>query len=297
METFDCHGWLFITVSETSDTATVKLSHRLAHVYYYPIDLPNDVVDLIQNNPNMTVNQLWTDILKQHPEPLFERKSVYAKWAQQDRLRWKRDDDELKSARILLDEAKAGGSHAELYTVEAVDLPEVEGFTALAFALPNILRKWGGRIREIALDSAWNTNGSGFELYALLGEVYGSGIPLGYLLLRSSAGVKGGKEQFLTHFLGAIRDKWNIQAHFTLTDKDWSEINACRASYPDAKHQLCYWHCLRAIKTRLSILRRTPAFYNSTEAHAEFSWIDEAFVPVQQRDNPVRHCQYSASPL
>jgi hypothetical protein len=32
----------------------------------------------------------------------------------------------------------------------------------------------------------------------------------------------------------------------TLTDKDWAEINACLAEYPDAKHQLCFWHVLRA---------------------------------------------------
>ncbi|RDX42198.1 hypothetical protein OH76DRAFT_1314939, partial [Lentinus brumalis] len=144
--------------------------------------------------------------------------------------------------------------------------------------------QWGGRIRELALDSTWSTNGSRYELYALLGEVYGSGLPLGFLLLRSSPeGEKGGKERFLTAFLTAVRDEWHIEAVFTLTDKDWSEINAFRATYPHAKHQLCYWHCLRAIKTRLSILRRMPAYYNAEEAHKEFSWIDEDFVPSQQR--------------
>lgn len=138
-----------------------------------------------------------------------------------------------------------------------------------------------------------NTNGSRVELFALLGEVYGSGLPLGYLMLRSEGGEAGGKERYLTHFLTAIRDKWNITALFTLTDKDWSEINAFRAVYPDAKHQLCYWHCLRAVKTRLSILRRTPAHYNVDEANAEFSWIDRVFVPEQQRQSQVSACYTS----
>jgi transposase-like protein len=33
------------------------------------------------------------------------------------------------------------------------------------------------------------------------------------------------------------------QIMFTLSDKDTSEINAFRAKFPRAKHQLCYWHC------------------------------------------------------
>lgn len=38
--------------------------------------------------------------------------------------------------------------------VQPIPLHEEPGFTALAFSLPQILRQWGGRIREIALDSA-----------------------------------------------------------------------------------------------------------------------------------------------
>ena len=96
-------------------------------------------------------------------------------------------------------------------------------------------------------------------------------------------------ERYLTQFLRAVRDQWHIDVSFTLTDKNWSEINACRAVFPFAKPQLCYWHILRAIKTRLSILRRTPAFYHVEEAQREFPWIDKAFVPRQQQSDPVGH--------
>jgi hypothetical protein len=128
-----------------------------------------------------------------------------------------------------------------------------------------------------------NTNGSRYEVYTILGEVYGSGMPLGYLLIQSNGGEKGGKERYISQFLDYLKKTWDIRACFTLTDKDWSEIKAFLAKFPDAKHQLCFWHCLRAIKTRLSILRRAPAFYNVKEAMEEFSWIDELFVPVGQR--------------
>jgi len=66
---------------------------------------------------------------------------------------WKRDEDEVKSAKIILEEAQTAGTHG-LYVVEPIPLHEEEGFTAIAFALPDILRQWGGRIREVSLDSA-----------------------------------------------------------------------------------------------------------------------------------------------
>jgi hypothetical protein len=99
-----------------------------------------------------------------------------------------------------------------------------------------------------------NTNGARFEVFVLLGEIYGSGLPLGYLLIQSNIGKPGAKEQFLCRFLSFIHDHWNLQIIFTLTDKDWSEINSFCATIPDAKHQLCYWHSVQAIKTCLSIL-------------------------------------------
>lgn len=134
------------------------------------------------------------------------------------------------------------------------------------------------------------TNKSNYEIYALLGEVHGSGCPLGYILLQTSAdGATGGKQRFLEEFLRHFREKWNISAKTTLTDKDWSEINAFLTIFPEAKHQLCYWHCRDAIKKRMAILRRRPVHYNVQEARADFPFIDENFVPIAQSQelNPV----------
>jgi hypothetical protein len=103
-------------------------------------------------------------------------------------------------------------------------------------------------------------------------------------------GEAGGKENFLHQLLTHFNTVWKVHALITLTDKDWSKINAFLAKYPNAKHQLCFWHVLRAIKTRLAILRRVPAHYAVKSAHAEFNWIDEKFVPVSQSKEiaPVR---------
>lgn len=105
---------------------------------------------------------------------------------------------------------------------------------------------------------------------------------MGFIIILSNGGAKGGKERLLFQFLEAIKLQWNLKPSFTLSDKDISEIRALVSVFPEAKHQLCYWHALRAIKTRLSILRRTPGFYDVKEACAEFPEIDPSFVPIGQ---------------
>jgi hypothetical protein len=81
-------------------------------------------------------------------------------WAENNAMEWKRDPDELKSAQMLLDEFTApeptptSGDKEPLYTIEQIPLASQPGFTAIAFALPKLLREVGGRVRELALDSA-----------------------------------------------------------------------------------------------------------------------------------------------
>jgi hypothetical protein len=82
-----------------------------------------------------------------------------------------------------------------------------------------------------------------------------------------------------------LKNNYNLKAAFTGSDKDVSEIAAIRGVFDTVKHLLCYWHCIRAVKTRLSILRRTPGPYNVEQARNEFPWIDKDFVPIAQASN------------
>ena len=95
------------------------------------------------------------------------------------------------------------------------------------------------------------------------------------------------KYQCLEAFLDYFREKAGLRPIFTLSDKDWSEINALAAKFPEAKHQLCFWHALKAIKRRLAVLRCMPGPYNMPEAIKEYSFIDPKFVPVAQMSETV----------
>ncbi len=67
---------------------------------------------------------------------------------------WKRDDNKLKSSKKLIDEfsQKPAGT---AYHIESIPMPENadDEYTAIAFSMPNLIRKWGGKIVEVVLDS------------------------------------------------------------------------------------------------------------------------------------------------
>lgn len=135
-----------------------------------------------------------------------------------------------------------------------------------------------------------STNSRGFELYAILGEIYGSGLPLGFLLVKNNNGAAGGTQRCLEAFIGHFTEAWNLVPITTHTDKNASEINSFRTTIPESKHQLCFWHALRAVRSRLKILRRQPRYYNVEDARREFLWISKDFLPTTQQDgSEVQH--------
>ncbi|KAF6747416.1 hypothetical protein DFP72DRAFT_821775 [Ephemerocybe angulata] len=281
MISFDCHGWLHIRLSSTENTtAHVKLKHQDEHIPYWRVDVPEAVQDFVRKNSELPMDKIWDQILKDTPHPVFSRSAVANIWREVNSKKWKRDEDEVKSAMLLLQELSKGGDGLDArYTVEVVQLPEIDGFTAVAFVVPHLLRIWKDNMREIMLDSTWKTNGSNYECFGLLGEVHNSGCPLGYLLIRSVDGEAGGKEQYIKHLLNYIKTKWKITPIVTLSDKDLSEINAF----------------LSAVKKRLAINRRQPKHYDVQQAVKEFpKFIDPKFVPIGQvaeadRASLVRH--------
>lgn len=57
MDTFDCKGWLHITLSDLSDTAYVKIEHCDDHIPYWPIDVPAEIEELVREHANLNPRQ------------------------------------------------------------------------------------------------------------------------------------------------------------------------------------------------------------------------------------------------
>lgn len=54
MSSFNCNGWLHITVWDDSDIALVKLTHEIDHVPYWKIDVPENVKTFVLENLELT---------------------------------------------------------------------------------------------------------------------------------------------------------------------------------------------------------------------------------------------------
>ena len=112
-------------------------------------------------------------------------------------------------------------------------------------------------------------------------DMLGEGLPLSYLFITTEANAAPyTKQNALIEWMKSLR-ALGIAPRSTFSDKDQSEINALGEVWPEAKHQLCFWHVLRAIKRRLS-QNEPPGLYNALEANAKFKEIVLGFVPLRQ---------------
>ncbi|THU82117.1 hypothetical protein K435DRAFT_692167, partial [Dendrothele bispora CBS 962.96] len=102
MDSFNCNGWLFMTIFEGESFAQVQLKHTHDHVIYSEMHVPPEVQEYCTI---LTKCSIWNELLKKYPNPGFKHRSIYIA-ANAKRKQWYRDPDELKSAKILLEESK-----------------------------------------------------------------------------------------------------------------------------------------------------------------------------------------------
>ncbi|KAI0826923.1 hypothetical protein BC628DRAFT_1495368 [Trametes gibbosa] len=245
MDRFPCDGWLHLTVSDKSDIIGVVLKHSEEHMGYLDI---------------------WAHILQTEAGGLpvedvklpYSANAVYYYWHVVSRKEWRLADSPLESARKFVQE-RGKDHHIAMLDVEAEP-----GTEALAFYVTDFIGAWAEHTQELAMDSTWNTNGGNFELFSAVADANGAGIPLAFIFLRTTKDAAAGAKQ--------ASGSRSVDPEFTLTDKDFSEINAMGAT----------WN-LRAVKQRLCKNKHVPAPYNADAAHSEFLFIDPHFLPAAQR--------------
>ena len=136
-----------------------------------------------------------------------------------------------------------------------------------------------------------NTNSRHLELYTILGEYDNAGFPLSYCLLTTASSVEDRKRtRALAAWALALRNEFGMVPRFVHTDKDMAEIGASRRVWPDAKHQLCWWHQREAVRRRLKgNLPTSP--YNAQRAADEYAFIKVTFKPYGRMDpNDTEGC-------
>jgi hypothetical protein len=117
-----------------------------------------------------------------------------------------------------------------------------------------------------------------------MGEQDGAGFPLLYLLLWTTSSIDQGKHmEALIAWEKCVRDTYGIIAKFAHVDKDMAEIGMLKDVWK-VKISLCWWHFQHAVGTRLANMKLLTTPYDPARAHAEYHFIDIAFVPAGQAD-------------
>ncbi|KAH8656329.1 hypothetical protein BGZ61DRAFT_500287 [Ilyonectria robusta] len=220
MARFPCKSRLTFKPALGDRTLAVNLQH-IYHTPYTDRQLSPAVVEFIQAR-NAIATPGW-----QSATP----SQVYYLWQQSNSSIWRRDQDPLASAQILLSE------HQECTS----SLYFSENLRAIAFYVSDAIRILASRAKELAIDATFGTNNMGMDLFAVLAEVDGTGVPLAYcfteLFKDNDRGVRrakpGASTGILEQFLRPLQTS-GFDPTFFGTDKDRTTI------------QLCCWHARRA---------------------------------------------------
>lgn len=252
---FDCGGRLRMRPYLAGGSLTLSLGHSY-HKPYTNISLHESVQHFIDERATeSTPSHIYRDLMASElPNVLSVRQQqVYYRWQQLNSSYWRRDKDPIESASILLSEpcTRSGGSACEHIILVSGHL---RGLAIFVKASVSCLHS---QAKELVMDATFGTNNSGMDLFAVLAEVEGIGIPLAYCFVGKAPSVDGSNqsnpgaltfllEEFLRHLQQA-----GFSPTFFGVDKDLAEIAAVRSVWPDTTLQLCLWHAMRAIRAKL----------------------------------------------
>jgi hypothetical protein len=256
---------------------TLSLSiHHEWHEPYEDIQLSPMVQELIQSRVSTkTPSEIYRE-LRDIPEgKLVTRHQVYYIWQKANAEIWQRDPDPFISATMLLSEDNGYQHHHGVFTAGNV--------RALAFFAPKPIKRLAKSATQL-VDATFGTNSGGMDLFAVLAELEGTGVPLGYCLVEllkppqaNSVQTKplradpGAMTNVIQQFLERLK-AFGLNPRCFAVDKDPAEIAAVTAVWPGIKIQLCYWHVKRAVSTKLNSSKST-----NTQNHY---WPEEAQVLI-----------------
>ena len=259
---FACKSQLQLTVDLEAQTLRVKLAHGPYHEPFSSIALSPEAISFLSSRfeQQMMPGEAYQHLVAsgligvEH----IVQSQVYYQWKTHTSKLWKRDPDPLVSAISLLNE------ETNLYAHQILTSGHLRGLAIFIKASISHLQS----AQELAIDATYGTNNSALNLFAILAEHDGTGVPLAYLFLGNSSqsspvdSVVGAKIDIITQFLRGLQSCSSINPSFFGCDKDQAEIAAIRNAYPSTTIQLCYWHAKRAIRQRLHSASRTKTQNN-----------------------------------
>ena len=292
MERFKCQSKLTLKPSLEQRTLGINMYHH-HHIPYFDCQFSSEVMQfLLDRTATKTPAEIYQDLQGSKP-PGWEHarpSQVYYQWKNSNLCIWRRDPDPFCSTQILLSERS--DIRSSTYRVDNV--------RGLAFYISDSITMLGPHAKELAMDATFGTNNAGIDLFAVLAEVDGTGVPLAYCFVEivennnkgERRAIPGAISGILCQFLQHLR-ALGLDPTFFGTDKDTSEIFAVRQIWPNTVIQLCYWHARRAIRTKLASSKKTNTQneYKPSEAQSVIPDLEVCWgsMPIRRPDGQHRY--------
>ncbi|CAG8754424.1 268_t:CDS:1, partial [Gigaspora rosea] len=257
IERYNCEGTVKIEVFASLNLIKIKYSHLMLHPRPIHIATSLEIQEFIKNNINYLVPELYHQI-KEKQLKNFTIQQTYFWWSKESQGIYQRNSDPLISAKLLLAEF-----NQEIIVDLSTPTPALGFLTTLFYKLPR------NNFSAIVVDATFGTNKMGWELYALMGVIDGTGFPLSYLLI--AAGKNRNITSILSRWMYTLKCKQLENFPYKLMDKDFCEINAAQKVWPDTRLQLCFWHVVHAIKQRIASRKPILDKYDPIIAYRECS--------------------------
>jgi hypothetical protein len=150
MQRFPCQSKLVVSSKASTilgmQIISVRMQHRRKHKPYYDVSMPPEALDFIRSNLEWSTPVSMVSKI-QGLYPNVSAKQIHSAWTVMSETLWKRDDKQLPSAKLLLEEFGAD--------VDVFELESFEGVEQLCWGMPGIAtpltRK--GVVKEVAFDA------------------------------------------------------------------------------------------------------------------------------------------------
>ena len=292
MARFPCKSKLNMRPCLQDRTLSLSIHHEW-HTPYEDIELPPMVQGLIISRvSSRTPSEIYRELRDIAEARTVTRHQVYYLWQKANSEIWRRDADPLVSATMLLSEDHRYRDHHSIFTAGNV--------RALGFFASEPIARVTKTTPQLVMDATYGTNSGGMDLFAVLAEVEGTGVPLAYCLVelvkpqnptdtKPFRAVPGAMTCVIQQFLERLKG-YGLNPRSFAIDKDPAEIGAVHAVWPGLTIQLCYWHVKRAVSTKLNSSKgaNVLSHYRPEEAqqlipHLEICW---GSIPIRR---PVSH--------
>jgi hypothetical protein len=123
MKRFPCHSKLSISCRGINDgdgtmLVTVQLEHHHQHANYVDVSMPPEALQMIRDNLEwLTPTAMVTKI--QATFPNVTRLQIHTAWSEMSEVFWRRDKEQLPSAKMLLEEF---GEEVDIFMI--ADVPD-----------------------------------------------------------------------------------------------------------------------------------------------------------------------------